>query len=402
MRRDDVRAMIQDPAIGRRGFLHILSDLLEGRDASGKEVRKVRPEELSFRGLWEAMVGPPEQTLPSYMPIGRNNYIEIQEAVDSTMFPSAVGILIAQKVIDGYEMPGAIGDQLVTVMPSKLRTERIVGFTSQEGPREVAEQMPYEDSSFTEKYVTTEAAKKGRILQVSEEAILFDQTGQILMRASRLGEMTREERELTILAGIVDVGAGAVGYKDVYRPSGVAATLYSTGNNNYLSTATPLVDWTDIDEVMVYHAENVKDDRAIAAEQLPVIWMPKTLLVARKKAGTAARILSATEHRSGTGDVMISGNPVTTIIPGLNTLSSPMLDYLAGVSGSRYDDSDDWLIGDFKKQFVWHEIWPIQTLRARQDDEAAFRRDIVARFKVRYFGGIGCLDTRHVVKVNAV
>jgi hypothetical protein len=82
-------------------------------------------------------------------------------------------------------------------------------------------------------------------------------------------------------------------------------------------------------------------------------------------------------------------------------LSSPLIDYLASVTGSRFDDAADWFLGDFKKQFVWQEIWPLQTQRAQQNDEAQFRRDIVARFKVRYYGGISALDHRYVVKSNA-
>jgi hypothetical protein len=405
MRVADIRSMVKE--FGQQGFVTVLADCLEGRDQQGKEVPKLRPESVSLRALFEGMVGPCEEYLPSMRSAGRLNYVEMQEAVDSTMFPSATGVLVASKVIDGYNAPGMIGDQLVTTMPSRLKSERIVGFTSLEGPQEVPEGMPYQESSFGEKYVTTQTAKKGRILEVTEEAIYFDQTGQILMRAQRLGEQTAEERELTILAGVLDVGSAAVGIKDVYFPSGTAASLYAAGNANLLATATPLVDWTDVDEAMRHHAENIRDDRAVVGERLPIVWMPKVLLTARRLAGTAAQILSATQvmAQPAAGDAsvrMFGGNPVAQMLPGLRNLSSPLIDYLAGVTGSRFDDSRDWLLGDFQKQFIWQEIWPLQTLRSRQDDEPAFRRDIIARFKVRYYGGINALDHRYVIKVNAV
>lgn len=407
MRRDSIKAMAKE--LGPRGFAFALADLLEGRDQLGAAVPKIRAEDLSLRVLWEALVGPAEETLPFAMrSSGRLSVIEMQEAVDSSAFTSATSVLIASKVIEGYEQPGMIGDELVTVMGSRLKSERIVGFTSLEGPQEVAEGMAYNESSFAEKYVTTDTAKKGRILAITEEAIFFDQTGQILVRAARLGEQTRLEREEVILAGVLDIGTGtANGYKSVYRPSGTAETLYAAGNNNYLSTATPLVDWTDIDEALQYHAENVRDDRAASGERRPIVFFARDLLVARKLAGTAARILTATEQRSGdittgTGAQLISGNPVRNIAPGLRVLSSPMIDYLAGLTGSNYDDSDDWLIGDFKRQFIWQEIWPLQVLRARQDDDAAFRRDVVVQHKVRYMGGIAAVEERFVIKVNAV
>jgi hypothetical protein len=240
---------------------------------------------------------------------------------------------------------------------------------------------------------------------VTEEAIFFDQTGQILLRAQRLGEMTAEEREQTILAGVVDVGASAAGYKDVYRPSGSATTLYSTANLNYQSTVTALQDWTDVDEVLQYAANNLKDDRAIVAERLPITFMPKVLLTARKRAATAARIIAATTVRVGNtatagGVQEESAAIISQIAPGLMPMTSPLLDFFAGISGSRYTQSDDWFLGDFQRQFIWQEIWPLQTLRSRQDDEAAFRRDIVARFKVRYYGGIAAIDNKYVIKVK--
>ena len=411
MRKGDIQALLQDPAIGPKGFVRVLAGLVEGRDSARNQIPKLRPEDVSFQMLWEACVGPMDQTLEIAQRGGRGglNYVEVQEAVDSTVFPSATGVLIAAKVIEGYDQPGYIGDELVTIMTSRLKSERLVGFTSLEGPMETPEGMPYAESSFGEKYVTTETAKKGRILEVTEETIYFDQTGQILLRAQRLGEMTRQEREETILAGVLDVGgaAGVGPYKPVYRPNGTAAALYSTANGNLLSTATPLVDWTDINEVLQHHATTIRDDRAASGERRPIIWMPKVVLTADELAGTAARILSATEVRSGdittgVGTQMITGNPLATRAPGLRAMASPLIDYLAGVTSSNYDDASDWLIGDFKRQFIWQEIWPVQTARARQDDDAAFRRDIVARFKVRYYGGIAALDHRYVVKVNAV
>ena len=408
MRTSDIRSMVKE--LGHTGFVNVFADLLEGRDQRGKEVPKLKPELVSIKALFEGLVGSVEEHLPSMRSSGgRFNFIELQEAVDSTAFPSATGVLIAAKVIEGYNAPGMIGDQLVTNMPSKLKSERIVGFTALEGPTEVAEGLPYQESGFTEKYVTTQTAKKGRILEVTEEAIYFDQTGQILMRASRLGEQTAEEREMTILAGVLDVGSGAAGIKDVYFPSGTATALYSTANGTLAgsSVANPLTDWRNIDTVLKHHATNIRDDRAVAGERLPIVWMPKTLLVGRAIAGSAAYIMNASQviMQPGATDATSqtwTPNPINGLVPGLRTLTSPLIDYLAGLTGSRYNDALDWFLGDFQKQFIWQEIWPLQTLRSRQDDEPAFRRDIVARFKVRYYGGVNAVDHRYVIKSNAV
>src|SRR5262245_53977332 len=100
LRVDDIKGMVSNPAIGQRGFVRIMADLLEGR-YNGREVPKIGPDQWSFKTLFEGMVGPCEEHLPS-MQTGARGFIDIQEAVDSTSFPSATGILINAKVIEGY------------------------------------------------------------------------------------------------------------------------------------------------------------------------------------------------------------------------------------------------------------------------------------------------------------
>jgi hypothetical protein len=402
MRKDDIKAILA--AVGPRGFEKVWGDLLEGRNADGTQRPKLDPNSVSIQALYEGLVGS-KDSLPSYArSSSAYNYIELQEQVESTAFPSAIGMLIASRVMDAYNQIALVGDSLVTKMTSRQRNERIVGFTSLEGPLEVAEGTPYQESGFGEKYVTTEAFKKGRIIEVTEEAIFFDQTGQILMRASRIGEMAAQERERTILAGVLDVGSGAAGYHDVYRPNGVATPLYTAPA--LLATPTPLTTWQQFNTVLQHHALNITDDRAVVGEREPILWNPRQVLVARQNLGTISSIMAATmfQFQPGATDasVVTTGpNPLSSLMPGLSVVSSPMVDFLANVPGSRYDDARDWFVGDFPKQFVWNEIWPIQTSRSRQDDEAAFRRDIIARFKVRYFGGIAAIDNKYVVKVNA-
>jgi hypothetical protein len=368
--------------------------LLEGRDPKGEKVRPLRPEEFSIKAMWEGLVGPIEETLGFVQDIMGYVEMPVREQITSTAFPSAVGQLISQKVIEGYQGPGFIGDELVEVVPSKLRGERLVGFTTLQGPKVVEEGMPYEDSTFGEKYVTTQETKRGRLLSVTEETVTHDQTGQILARAALIGEMMRQDKERRIVRGVADVAST----ERVYRPSGTAEQLYAAGNNNLLATATVLTDWTDIQEVLAYHAANVRDDREPddTTGTQPIVWMPKILLTAVKIAGNAARIISATETRH---DNMVAGNMVTTLVPGIRALASPFLDAAEGAD--QYDDADDWFLGDFKRQFKYKEIWPIQTFRAPAQNPEQFERDVVARFKVREYGDINAVDERWVIKVNA-
>lgn len=391
-------------SLGPRGFYETLVGLLNDGE--------VKPDDFSLRQLWEACVGPTHLTLPSYAArqrtyitdIGQLASLHSEADLGTNLFQTVTGALIARKVLDAYnQTDGLIGDQLVTVERSSVKNERIAGFTALQGPKEVAEGAPYEEASFGDKFVTTVEAKKGRILSITEEAVHFDQTGELLRRAARIGEATRLEREKTIVRGVADADYVADS-SGVYRPGGVLEPLYPANgsNRNYIGMGnttsgapynTPLAlnDWTSIDFVLRYHATQVRDDRHAPETGEPIVWMPRILLVPKSKELTALRIVTATTIMTLTGDGSQRTefrNPFGGVY---SVLASPFLDAIS---------TDDWYLGDFRRQFIWKEIWPVQVFRQGRGSDADFDRDVVARFKVRYYGGINALDERYVVKVD--
>ncbi|MCA9081112.1 MAG: hypothetical protein KDA58_11180, partial [Planctomycetaceae bacterium] len=118
----------------------------------------------------------------------------------------------------------------------------------------------------------------------------------------------------------------------------------------------------------------------------------RQLLVAERLRGTARSIVNSTEVVTPTpqGETR-TANPVHNMV---EVLSSPFIDEQGGSAAT------DWYLGDFRRQFVWTEIWPVQTFLQRAESEAAFERDVVLRVKARYYGGISAVDTVFVTKVN--
>lgn len=327
---------------------------------------------------------------------------ESNPGVHTNLFQVVTGELIGRKVLEGYEdASGFIGDRLVTVIPSRVRNGRLAGFRALSGPSEVPEGHPYEESTFADKMVTTAEAKQGRILSLHEELIAFDQTGEINRRAMALGFYLRQERERTIVRAVTDADADQGQY--VYRPQGVGRPLYPTdgSHRNWIgvgnttsptfASPVPLEDWTDIDHALNYRAVEVKDDR-IDGPPRPIVAPAKQLLVPERLRGTARSIVHSTEV-SVTRDQRTTrfANPVQGL---LEVLSSPFIDEQGGAA------LQDWYVGDFRRQFVWTEIWPVQTFLQRADSEAAFERDVVLRVKVRYYGGVSAVDTVFVTKVD--
>ncbi len=328
--------------------------------------------------------------------------LESNPGVRSHLFQVMTGELIGRKVLEGYEDDaGFIGDQLVQVLPSKSRSLKMAGFRALAGPESVYEGHPYEESTFAEKYVTSLEAKQGRILSISEELIAFDQTGEINRRAMALGYYLRQERERVIVRAVTDADAGTGGY--VYRPSGVGTSLYAVdgslrnwmgvGNttSSSFNTAVPLTDWKDVEEVLHYRATQVRDDRVDGTSR-PIVAPAKQLLVPERLRGTALSIVNATQiDVVGEHGQMRYANPLSGT---LSVLSSPFIDEQGGQA------VNDWYLGDFRRQFVWTEIWPVQTFLQDGESQAAFERDVVLRVKARYFGGVSAVDTVYVTKVD--
>ncbi|MEW4489616.1 hypothetical protein AB1L42_16155 [Thalassoglobus sp. JC818] len=390
---------------GASGFYHKVVDLLNEK--------KLTPDDFSYSELADACgVLSRLRTLPESQPIFDDAMASpsgvsalLQESspgVNSHLFRVVTGELIGRKVIEGYEDDaGFIGDKLVTVVQSGVRNSRIAGFRALAGPTEVSEGHPYEESTFEEKFVTSQESKQGRILSINEELISFDQTGEIHRRAMALGYYLRQERERTIVRAVTD--ADAASGKFVFRPSGTGQALYQAdgsnrnliGSDNTTSTdfayAIPLVDWTDIEEVLNYRATEVRDDR-IDGDQRPILAPARQILVPEALRGTARSIVQSTEIQMATtdGETKVA-NPVHNM---LEVLSSPFIDEQGGSARS------DWYLGDFRRQFVWTEIWPVQTFLQRSDSAAAFDRDVVLRVKARYFGGLSAVDTVFVTKVS--
>jgi len=391
-----LRALIESH--GPKGFYHKVVELLNEKELT--------PDDFSYYELAEACGVLPQLRSLRETPLvagGPSAWLsESGVGVGTNLFQVVTGELIGRKVLEGYEdESGFIGDKLVTVLPSRLRSQRLAGFTALAGPTDVAENHPYEESTFEEKYVTSLESKQGRILSITEELIAFDQTGEINRRAMALGYYLRQERERTIVRAVTDADSGAG--KFVYRPAGAGQALYASNGSrrNYVgvgnttsssfNTAVPLVDWTDVEHVLHYRATEVIDDR-IDGERRPIVAPVRQLLTPERLRGTARSIVNSTEISITADEVATKfANPVHGLV---EVLSSPFVDEQGGQA------VNDWYLGDFRRQFVWTEIWPVQTFLQRNESEAAFERDVVLRVKARYYGGVSAVDTVFVTKVD--
>jgi hypothetical protein len=192
-------------------------------------------------------------------------------------------------------------------------------------------------------------------------------------------------------------------FSTVYKPSGSATALYATGHGNLAGTGgavagftspIALTDWASIDSIEQFHPLSIKDDRGVGPQE-PILWMPDVLLVPLGKAAIGRRIMNATEVRQNTQSAAVTTIFSNPYAGKYTVLTSPYVG-LSGVAGA----ADDWFLGNFKEQFFWHDVWPIQTFTMVANSQEAWLRDVVSGHKVRYLGGVFAADHRQVVKVK--
>ena len=346
---------------------------------------KITEYNFSLKALWEAM-DKPKLSTSRLIESRVYDEEELSEALESSAFPKITGALINKVVSAAYDKEYGIGMQLVDVVPSSQKDEVIVGFAEDNTLQEVPEGMPYQEGSITEKYHKIRNRKFGRVIGLTEEMVKFDQTNQMITRAKRVGEAAKAKQERIIMDAVLE--NVSTGQYAAWRPNGTATTLYSSTSNDPFSSGTldnlggeALLDETDIATAITLAAQ-FQDENGD-----PIMWNPKVLLVPMALEGIGRQIVY-----SGQSIKLTLPGGVFAPYQGMILLSSPYIDQLISATA--------WYIGDFQKEFIYTEVFPLQVFQAKVGNEDEFNRDIIFRFKARFMGGCGAVSNRYVVKGN--
>jgi len=338
----------RDVRMAHREIGKAVRGLLEGK--------KIRPEDISLRGLWEQLVV--EQGL--------------EENLTSSAFPNISGEIISKVMVDAYEAFPKEADKLVRTVPSKLKVSRVAGWTALGAVEKVLEKQNYpEVTPPDEKIQTIKNYKYGGILSLTKEDLFFDQTGELLDRARQIGEEGARYRQELIFAVACDVNTTSLS----------GAELYSAGNANLLtSNAVGTDGWEAVDNALLAKLDEkskpiwVKGDR-------PIMVVPTGL------DKTALKLQNNEYGPMGTAnlDVNLARNKFDVVLNPYLTSSSTT-----------------WWYGAFRRQFRWEEVWPLEVfMRVGQDTEEGFKADVVQQHKCSFYGGAGAVDTKYVYECQA-
>lgn len=312
--------------------------------------------------------------------------LEDNQSVSTTAFTNITGQIVYSKIMEVFNGPEYIGDQLVETIPTQFDGEKIpgVGLIGDKAAI-VPEGKPYPVAGLSEQWVETpQTIKRGLIVGVTKEAIFFDRTSLVLKHAGEVGESILISKEKRILDG-------ALGISTLYKRNGAAAAAtYGDTPFDNLAASNALVDYTDIENALLLF-DGMTDP--ITGE--PIMVSPDTLIYPTALEMTVGRILNATHVEQGT----YNGTPVTRSGSPLQGRSFNRV--TSAYVKNRTSSASTWFIGQPKKAFAYMENWPLTVTQAPSNSEAEFTSDVVSRFKVSERGAFAVIEPRYMVKCTA-
>lgn len=147
----------------------------------------------------------------------------LREAVAETAFGQLLRYGVQHYLFDAYQSIATVMEAVYEQRPSSNRQEWYAPLYGAEVPEDVEAGGRFSDSRIRGLDVMVVNKKVGRMLSVERELVDDDQTGQIVTRATRLGERMRYKEELDAVTALVNA-------KDF--STGVAATGYTTAIGN--------------------------------------------------------------------------------------------------------------------------------------------------------------------------
>jgi hypothetical protein len=360
--------------------------------------------EYSLAGMALAIGG--QDFLESFDPDNKGDLQNILEAgpgVDPTnfininTFNAATGGLIEAKILENFENPAFIGDQIFELRPTNKNGEKIIGaagFGQTDGDTERKPGQPHPRAQFGERWVETpELVEKALACEVTQEAVFYDLTGQVLDQAASVGEALgygRERTQLRLFAGLTNS----------YNYKGVSYDTYQTATPWINELGNPLVDQNDIDEALQLFA-NMTDPET----GKEILVMPNTIVHAPQKDRLWRHVLTAF---SVTNNTQLSSEvPAVQTVAGpyktegeFTRLQSTILRNLIDTEGSKTQAqaNDYWYIGQNKKGFAWMEAWPLRVRQASPTEYAMLDRGLIAAYFANYRGVGAVLEPRFWVR----
>lgn len=374
-----------------RGVLRRFDTLESGEPA-------YEPQASSLRDLAEGIVG--QDFVESMNPVPHDDAFEGLEAGEGAVNPgnfpntslyySAITGMLEAQVLMAYDKPEYIADRVAPAQQTSLRSNKLVGIGRLGDQAKIIN--PGEDHpllNMTERWVTTpDTVKRGSGIAVTKEAIFFDYTGQILERASTVGDelaLNKEKRVLRMLCGL----------DNPYNYNGTSYNTYLT-SGNWINTQSslPLTDWTALEAARLLFSRMTDQE---TSERITI--RPDTLIVSDGRETAAEQVLNATQLEIRTQSAAQNRWNNNQERGRYTLISSPILEQVlvdSGVSAS--NALEYWFLMNAGKAFVYMQNWAVQRQTVTADSWTMASKGLVFAVFCNEMGACAVREPRATFK----
>lgn len=367
------------------------------RDSKGAEMAPLDATSFSLRDLaeatlgesWEAKMRSPRwatacslQEEAALLEDNGAGAVAASQFADINAFTAVVSGLLEISVMDGWENPDFIMDQIMPDVPTRMFDGRKVIGTTRLG--DVAEPRypgnPTKRAGFSERWITQPRTVENALAcEVTQEAVYLDLTGEVLEQANAVGDWIRWRKEMRCIDCFI-------GVTNTYSYNGTSYNTYLSNStwNNAL-TGNELLFWEQVQTV-----ELAFRDMTDPATGLRVKIVPDSMYVNQEKLYTAQAILGATEleyrgipgSTSANQDIRRFGN----VLRNYKLFTSPLvyqrMTDASGLNLSTTNAGKYWYVWDSKKPpFKYASNWPLRVQQAAPNQVDLIDRGIVLYVK---------------------
>lgn len=309
---------------------------------------------------------------------------KFKEADSETMYPLMLAAGVLQNVIGMYTVVKPSYQDWVTVTPTKLVDTPVAPLHGLSFPREVGEEMPYPVSQTAALSMKFHARKYGTMLEITQELLDDDQTGQFKMLSGQLGEYMQLVREVLVYGRLASVGgmsyAGFTPGASETQPAEesnypwtvATSSFVGGGYNKPASFGSPTVANLEAGAIALKQQKN-KLGIALSIN-------PKRIIAGPKYMFDIAVVLNSAYYPAVGGSAGTTGTTFA-INPLKGIADLTVTPFIFDNTGAAVNNSTAWyLCDDSKPFFQLLDREPISVVQEAPNSGESFSRDVV-RFK---------------------
>jgi hypothetical protein len=296
----------------------------------------------------------------------------LEGAVSFSSFGQLLRYGVQNFMFDRYLQVPVVYPDVVAVRPSKNTFEWYAPLYRAEMPTDVPAGGRLSESRLVGLDVILQNKWVGRILAIDRQLVDDDQTGQIVTKASQLGEMVRYKEELDVMGAI---RLGGLNSANTQNPMGYSAGIGNAFSSNQTLSQPNL-------ETAHINLSTIKDPLGNF-----MLVMPDLLLVGSGNQFVGAKLLNSTLQPSVPGS---SGQTASTASSGLTgwTMTINPLQGLYSLKWSRFLNTNEWYLMQSKTSIVFQDRLPLEVSQEVPLSGQSFEQNIYRWRSVRRYNTV--------------